>query len=501
MSAPDSPAKAGTGIPGLDDVLGGGLPRSYSYVLQGTPGTGKTTIGLQFLLFGHSQGETGLYLSLSETDQELRESAASHGWPLDGIAVHEVALPRDLEIAADTTLFHPAEIELGETMASIVRTIERVNPSRVVIDSLSEIRLLTQNPLRYRRQLLALKDFLAKRQCTALLLDDAAGDSFDMHLQTIAHGVIRLEQLAPIYGAERRRLLVQKLRGVRFRGGYHDYRILTGGVEIYPRLVAAEHFRTLSKQVISSGISTLDEILGGGLERGTTALVLGPAGTGKSAIVAQYATNVASRGDHAVMFTFDEGIATLTTRAEALGMPLKPLVESERVRIRQIDPAELSPGEFTHQVRQSVEREKARLIVIDSLSGYYNAMPEERLLSVQLHELFTYLRQQDVVVLLTLPQHGFVGPTVDASIDVSYLADTVLLLRYFEVAGEIRKAISVVKKRSGRHDSSIRELSMDGRGLRVGPALKGFQGILTGTTTFTGAYGKLFEERDDRPKL
>ena len=498
MTAREPPAAAQTGISGLDDVLGGGLPRNHAYVLQGSPGTGKTTVGLQFLLFGMAQGETGLHVSLSETEQELRLAAASHGWSLDGIAVHEVSPPTELEAEADSTLFHPAEIELGETMDSIFREIERTNPSRVVIDSLSEIRLLSQNPLRYRHKLLALKQFLSGRRCTALLLDDNAADNFDMHLQTIAHGVIRLEQSAPIYGAERRRLSILKLRGVRFRGGYHDFKIETGGFAVFPRLVPAEHRRTLSKQVISSGLPGLDEVMGGGIDRGTTALIMGPAGTGKSALVAQCATTVAGEGEHVMMFIFDEGLGTLFKRTEALGIPLRRHVDAGLIRIHQIDSAELSPGEFSHLIRRSVEENDARMIVIDSLSGYYNAMPEERLLSVHLHELFTYLRQQDVVVLLTLPQHGFIGPNVDAAVDVSYLADTVVLLRYFEVEGEVRKAISVVKRRSGAHESSIRELAMDRGGIRVGPTLKGFQGILSGTPLYTGAYGSLFKERNGR---
>ena len=442
-----------------------------------------------------AQGETGLHVTLSETADELIDVAASHRWSLEGLALHEVTTPEQREPESDSTLFHPAEVELGQSTNSIFREIERVKPSRVVIDSLSEIRLLSQSALRYRRQLLVLKQFLSNRGCTALLLDDASSDDFDLHLQTISHGVLRLEQLAPSFGAERRRLSILKLRGVRFRGGYHDFKIETGGVSVFPRLVAAEHFRSLSGEVISSGLPSLDEILGGGLDRGTTALIMGPAGTGKSAVVAQYACAAAERGERVVLFTFDEGVGTLFARTEALGIPLKRNVENGMVRVRQIDPAELSPGEFAHVVRESVEDDNARLIAIDSLSGYYNAMPDERLLTVQLHELFSYLRQQDVVVLLTLPQHGFVGPNIEAPVDVSYLADTVLLMRYFEHEGEIRKAISVVKKRSGPHESTIRELAMDRGGLRVGPALRGFQGILSETPLYTGVATALLTDR------
>jgi circadian clock protein KaiC len=495
MSAKAPTPKAATGVSGFDDILGGGLPRNHIYMVQGSPGTGKTTIGLQFLLTGLAQGETGLHVTLSESADELREVAASHGWSLEGLRLHEVTPPEQREPESDSTLFHPAEIELGQSTDSIFREIERVKPSRVVIDSLSEIRLLSQSALRYRRQLLSLKQFLASHRCTALLLDDASSEDFDLHLQTVSHGVVRLEQLAPSFGAERRRLSIPKLRGVRFRGGYHDFRIETGGVSVFPRLVAAEHFKPLSREVISSGLPSLDEILGGGIDRGTTALIMGPAGTGKSAIVAQYASAAASRGERVVMFTFDEGVGTLFARTEALGISLKRHVDSGVVRVRQIDPAELSPGEFAHGIRRSVEQDGSRLIIIDSLSGYYNAMPDERLLTVQLHELFSYLRQQDVVVLLTLPQHGFVGPNIDAQVDVSYLADTVLLMRYFEHEGEIRKAISVVKKRSGAHESTIRELAMDRSGLRVGPALRGFQGILSGTPLYTGVATALLEDR------
>ena len=486
---------AQTGVFGLDDILCGGLPRNHIYVIEGTPGAGKTTLGLQFLLAGKAAGETCLYVSLSETRQEIQAVADSHGWVLDGIEIHELVPSQDLTAEADTTLFHPAEIELGETTGSILAEINRVDPSRLVIDSLSEVRLLSQNPLRYRRQIVGLKQFLASRRCTALLLNDGSEEG-DQHLQTVSHGIVRLEHVAPLYGADRRRLRVTKLRAVRFREGFHDFRIETGGIVVFPRLIAAEHQSEFVRETVSSGLAGLDALLGGGLNRGTTALITGPAGTGKSAIVAQYAAAAAGRGENVVMFTFDEGPGTLFARTEALGIPLRRHVQGGRVRVKQIDPAELSPGEFTHQVRRALDEEGARMIVIDSLSGYYSAMPEERLLSVQLHELFSFLRQRGTVVLITLPQHGFVGSGVEAHIDVSYLADTVVLLRYFEIAGEVRKAISVIKKRSGRHESFIRQLAMDGQGLRIGPPLRDFQGVLTGLPTYSGSSGDLLRDRE-----
>ncbi|HYX22150.1 MAG TPA: ATPase domain-containing protein, partial [Thermoanaerobaculia bacterium] len=478
------------------DVLGGGLPRERLYVVQGAPGTGKTTIGLQFLLAGLARGERCLYVTLSESVDELRASSRSHGWSLDGIQMHEVLPPEDPGSEADNTLFHPAEIELSETTGTVLEAIDRINPQRLVVDSLSEIRLLSQSPLRYRRQILALKQFLSGRRCTTLFLDEVSEHETDVHLQTISHGVVRLEQLAPIYGVERRHLRILKLRGVRFRGGFHDFKIETGGVCVFPRLIAAEHQRPPTPGVISSGLKELDALLGGGVDRGTTTLVMGPAGTGKSLVVAQYAAAAAGRGEPVMMLTFDEGLETLFQRTDAMGIPLRRHVESGTIVVRQIDPAQLSPGEFTHILRRAVERDGARVVVIDSLSGYFNAMPEERFLTVQLHELFTFLRQHGVVVLLTLPQHGFVGPNIGAPIEVSYLADTVVVLRYFESGGAVRKAISVLKKRSGRHETTVRELMLDARGLRVGPVLENVRGVLSGSPSFTGDDATLMKDRD-----
>jgi circadian clock protein KaiC len=490
-------ARVKTGITGLDDVLGGGLPVNRMYLIQGDPGVGKTTIGLEFLLAGAALGERGLYVTLSETAEELSAVAEAHGWNLDTLTVHEVMPDGALLLAEDdSTLFQPAEIELGETTRAILREIERTGASRVVIDSLSEIRLLSQSPLRYRRQILALKHFFAGKHITVLLLDDGTSEAGDIHLQSIAHGVIRVEQLAPLYGAERRRLRVVKLRGVKFRGGFHDMKIETGRVVVFPRLVAGEHHAEFDIEPASSGVGALDDLLGGGLDRGTTNLIMGPAGTGKSAIAAQFAAAAAGRGEPVYIFTFEEGLGTLFKRTELLGIPLRAHVDSGRAVVQQVNPAELSPGEFAAFVRSRVERDGARMIVIDSINGYFSSMPEENFLMLQLHELFSYLRQLGVVVILTLAQHGLVGQ-MESPIDLSFLADTVVLLRYFEAAGEIRKAISVPKKRSGVHEPSIRELLMGRGGIRLGPPLSDFRGILIGAPEYHGAAARVPARMDD----
>lgn len=482
-------SKGTTGVPGLDDVLAGGFPPGHLYLVEGDPGVGKTTLGMQFLMAGASGGKKQLYITLSETANELRGVAESHGWDLSGIEIHEVIPSADIVEGDDNTLFHPSEVELGETTRAFLREVERINPSRIVIDSLSEVRLLAQTALRYRRQILAFKQVFAERGCTVLLLDDRSEEPGDMHVESIAHGILDLEQLAPLYGSERRRLRVKKLRGVRFRGGYHDMKIETGGLVVFPRLVAAEfNEHRLSTDVLSSGIVGLDRMLGGGLEHGTTTLILGPAGTGKSAIASVYAAAVGVGGHNAALFHFEEGLGTLKQRTTALGIPLTEQIEKGRVRIQHVDPAEMSPGEFSHLVRRAVEQDSARLVVIDSLNGYYASMPEENFLTLHLHELFSYLRHKGVVVLTTMAQHGFAG-VVGAPVDLSFLADTVLLLRFFERDGEIRKAISVPKKRAGRHETSIRELALDERGIFVGAPIRDFQGILAGTPHYLGGTG------------
>jgi circadian clock protein KaiC len=470
-----------TGVPGLDDVLAGGLTGSRVYLVQGDPGVGKTTLGLRFLLEGARLGESSLYLTLSETKVELEAVARSHGWDLTAIDVSEFAASEGLEANDESTLFHPSEVELGEATKALLTRVEETKPKRVVIDSLSEIRLLAQNPLRYRRQILGLKHFFAGRDCTVLLLDDKHADSADMQLMTLAHGVLLLEQLAPLYGAERRRIRVSKFRGVKYRGGYHDFTIRTGGIIVYPRLVASEHRAPFMPKQIPSGIEAIDSLLGGGIDRGTSTLIMGPAGAGKSALAVQYSIAAAMRGENAELFIFDESLGTLYARTAAIGMKLVEHVESGRVHIHQVDPAEIPPGEFVHRIREAVEQRKVSVVVIDSLNGYLNAMPEERFLTIQMHELLTYLGQKGVATILVVAQHGLVGSNMLSPIDVSYLADSVILLRYYELAGRLRKAISVVKKRSGPHERTIRPFAMGSDGISVGAPLTEFRGVMSGT--------------------
>jgi len=457
------------------------------YLYEGRPGSGKTTMALQFLLEGARGGERVLYISLSETNRELSLVARRHGWSLQGVDIFELVPPETtLDPDRELTVFHPAEMELSETTGLIFKEVERINPTRVVLDSLSELRLLAQNPLRYRRQVLALKHFFTNRNCTVILLDDLSSSQDDLQLHSIAHGVVMLEQLAIDYGAERRRLRVIKMRGIRFRGGYHDFTIEVGGVRIFPRLVAAEHHASFVGELTPSGNAELDQLLGGGLERGTNALLIGSAGVGKSSVALTYAIAAAERGERAVYFAFDEGRGTLEARARTLGLPLERHLESGLIRFQQIDPAELSPGEFAANVRKSVEEDHVRIIIIDSLNGYLNAMPDERFLILQMHELLTYLAQQGVLTILVLAQHGLVGP-METPLDISYLSDAVLMLRYFEVGGTVRRALSVVKKRSGHHEHTIREFRLSSKGITLGPPLKNFSGVFSGTPHYIGA--------------
>lgn len=482
----DELPRISTGSAGLDDILGGGVDANRLYLYEGRPGTGKTTIALQFLLEGVRQGERVLYITLSETQRELRLVASRHGWNLDQVDVFELVPPETaLDPERELTVFHPAEMELTETTKLIFDEVERLNPSRVVLDSLSELRLLAQSPLRYRRQVLALKHFFARRQCTVILLDDLSSQENDLQLHSITHGVVMLEQLAIDYGAERRRLRVIKMRGVQFRGGYHDFTIEKGGLAIYPRLVAAEYKHSPLGEPASSGNRRLDQLLGGGLERGTNALLLGAAGVGKSSLALSFAIAAANRRERSVFFAFDEGRATVEARARTMGLPLQGALESGLIRFQQIDPAEMSPGQFAANVRRSVEVDGASVIVIDSLNGYLNAMPDERFLILQMHELLSYLGQRGVLTILVLAQHGLVGP-METPLDLSYLSDSVLMLRYFEVGGTVRRALSVVKKRSGHHENTIREFRLSGRGIDVGPPIKQFSGIFTGTPHYSG---------------
>jgi circadian clock protein KaiC len=484
---------ASTGIQGLDDVLRGGLPRNRMYLVQGDPGSGKTTMGLQFLLEGQRRGEPGMYISLSETREEIVAVARSHGWSLDGVHLLELtAAEQQLSLEAENTLFEPSEVELRELMERLLSQIERVRPARVVLDSLSEMRLVSQTALRYRRQVLTLKQFFSGRQCTVLMLDDRTTTDDDRQLQSLAHGVLSLESRILEYGSERRRVRIVKLRGVQPRGGYHELAIVTGGLRVFPRLVAAEHRPDLERGAIGSGVRELDQLLGGGIDRGTATLVMGPAGSGKSTLALRLAMAALERGERATLFAFDERVDTMLARLEGLKINLRTHLQSGRATLRQIDPAEMGPGEFTAVVRESVEA-GARTVVIDSLNGYLNAMPEERMLALQLHELLSYLGHLGVTTIMVMAQHGVTGQLV-APVDVSYMADTVILLRFFEAEGKVRKAISVVKKRSGPHEETIREYGLGAPyGVRIGQPLTGFRGVLTGAPVFEGAASNLFE--------
>ena len=472
---------AATGAAGLDDVLGGGLTPNRLYLLEGMPGSGKTTLAFQFLMEGVRRGESVLYVTLSETQEEIAAVAASHGWTLDGIAVREL-VPSEESLAPGEqyTIFHPSEVELSDTTRKILDDVEKLKPARIVFDSLSELRLLAGNPLRYRRQILALKQFFAGRRCTVLLLDDLTAAEHDLQVQSIAHGAILLEHAMPAFGPPRRRLSVTKYRGRDFRAGYHDYAIRRGGLEVYPRLIAAEHRSGSSRERLASGIAGLDRLIGGGLERGTSTLMQGAAGTGKSTIAALFCATAAERGEASALFIFDESANTLFSRLDGLGIPLRKHVDAGLVAVQQIDPAEFSPGELVHAVRTAVEMQKARIVVIDSLNGYLNAMPDEKFLIIQLHELLTYLGQRGVASMLVAAQHGLMGAHMHAPVDASYLADTVILLRYFEAEGEVRQAISVVKMRGGEHERTIREFTMRGGRVSVGEPLREYQGVLTG---------------------
>jgi circadian clock protein KaiC len=486
-----APERASTGIAGLDEILNGGLPTNHLYLVDGEPGTGKTTLALQFLLAGRERGERGLYVTLSESPAELREVAASHGWTTEGIDIFELANQDDGALDEGYTIFHPAEVELQQTMDAVLAAVERSDPSLVVFDSLSEMRLLAHDPLRFRRQILALKQFFAGRRCTVLLLDDRTAPSGDLQIHSLAHGVVRLEHVALEYGSERRRLQVTKLRGLRFRGGYHDFRILTGGIAVYPRILSGVQPRMVPPRTLASGSTELDSLLGGGLQEGTSLLLTGAAGTGKSVLATQYACAAVGRGERVRFFLFDERLSTFTLRGDSLEMDLREPLADGRLRLQQVEPTEFSPGEFANQVVRAVEDDGVQLIVIDSINGYLQSMPEERLLAVQVHELLSFLANHGVTTIMTLVQRGIFGSPVDVAAEVSYLADNVILLRYFEVHGAVRQAISVVKKRSGDHERTIRECRVGRGGMQVGDPLHEFQGVLTGVPSYTGSSGPL----------
>ena len=469
-----------TGVAGLDDILHGGLPSGQMYLVEGNPGTGKTTIALQFILEGARLGEQTLYVTLSESKRELEVAAASHGWSLAGVEIVEF-VPEEAALNAEDsyTVFHPNEVELASTIKKLIEEIERVNARRVVLDSLSELRLLAVEPVKYRRQLLALKRYFAGRGMTTLLLDDKSGNGDDVQLQSIAHGVVRLQKHPRTYGITRRQIEVIKVRGSAFREGLHDYNIDAAGLHVYPRLVASEHAATFEEELLPGGSAELDSMFGGGVDRGSSTLVVGPTGVGKSSVVMQYLVSAASRGERAVLYTFDESVRTARARAASLGLQIEQQIADGRLQLVQVDPAELSPGEFVSQIRQAVDDDHARVIVIDSLNGFLHAMAGEADLPLQLHELLTFLGSRGVATFLVMTQHGFLGETRTQA-DVSYLADNVLLMRYFEAQGTVRRAFSVIKKRSGAHETAIRELRLSSSGVHIGEPLTQYRGLLSG---------------------
>jgi circadian clock protein KaiC len=483
--------KAATGIRGLDDILAGGFAQGHLFLLEGQPGTGKTTMSIRFLMEGAARGERGLYITLSETEHELREGARSHGWDLgENIAIHEV-VPSESLLDPDEqqSLLYSSELELGETTQRILRMVEASQATRVVLDSLSEIRLLAQSSLRYRRQLLALKHYFARQGATVLVLDDLTSESDDKTVHSIAHAVVQLQELAPDYGSERRRLRVLKYRGQHFRGGYHDFSIRTGDLQVYPRLVALEHRSGFNRRVSTSGIARLDSLLGGGIEQGSSTLLIGPTGTGKTTFALQFVKAATQRGEKAALFIFDEERDLLAQRMRALGIDLDAMEQKGVLHIEQVDAAEMSPGEFAHRVRQVMATESLRTVVIDSLNGYQAAMPEEKALILHVHELLQYLNRQGANTFLTVAQHGLVGD-MKTPVDVTYLADTVILLRYFEAVGQVRRAVSVIKKRTGSHEDTIREYRFTDSGPELGEPVAGFQGVLRGVPNFVGTSGQ-----------
>ena len=493
--ANDRPERISTGCAGLDDILRGGFDRDRIYLIEGKPGSGKTTIAMQFLIEGAKQGEPGLYVTLSESRRELLAVAESHGWSLDGIDIFELTPEGTIDVEESYTIFHPAEVELQQTVDRVLKSIEERNPKRVVFDSLSEMRLLAREALRFRRQILALKQFFDVRDCTTLLLDDKTAPENDLQLHSIVHGVIALEHVALEYGAERRRLKVTKVRGIVFRGGYHDFRIVRGGLQVYPRVLQEPERIRPARDRLLTGSKPLDDLLGGGITCGTSALITGAAGTGKSVLCSQFAIEELKEGGKVLFYLFDERLSTFHMRSETLGMSMVKQRESGQLILRQVEPTELSPGEFANQVVEAVEKEKISLLIIDSINGYMQSMPEERLLPIQIHELLSFLANKGVTCVMTLVQHGIFGNPVGEAADVSYLADTVVLLRYFEVAGSVRQAISVVKKRSGNHERMIRECRVQKGGLFVGEPLREFQGVLTGVPEYTGGVDPLLAER------
>jgi circadian clock protein KaiC len=489
MPTPERPAhpQCATGVPGLDDVLYGGLPRDRLYLVDGNPGVGKTTLALQFLLEGVRRGEKCLYVTLSETKVELDSVADSHGWSLDGVSIIELSeIEQTLTAKSKNSLFQPAEVELNNLSTLLLERIAELQPSRLVLDSLSEMRLLAQNALRYRRQILTFKQRFSHLRCTVLLLDDRSAIGPDVQVQSIVHGMLSLFVRPLKFGINRRYLSVTKLRGARFIEGNHDYVINRGGIKLFPRLVAAEYPVAFREDTLSTGNPGLDALVGGGLDAGTSNLLMGPAGSGKSTVASVFVDAAAARGEKVIFFAFDENIHTLIRRARAMGLDFKTHMDAGVLTIQQIDPAEIAPGELANKIVECVEKQGTRMIVLDSLNGYVNAMPQEDYINLHLHELLSFLNQRGVVTIMTLAQQGLIG-AMGVPVDVSYLADTVILTRYFEAGGAVRKAISIIKKRSGAHESTIRELEMTQSGIRIGDALSDFEGVLTGVPTFVGS--------------
>lgn len=491
-----------SGVPGLDDVLLGGFIREGFYLVQGDPGSGKTTVALQYVRSRIQAGESCLYITLTESSRDLDNAARSHNWSLEGIEFCDLTMSAaNLVGVPESSIFHPAETELGETTQAIFAAVEKAKPKHVVFDGLSEMRLLSGNPLIYRRQMLALKEFFAQRHTTVLLLDDRSSAFGDIQPESLVSGNIVLERTLPQYGRARRRMYATKVRGANFRGGYHDYDIIQGGVIVHPRLVAAEHHERFQREIYSSGIPNLDLMLDGGLTTGSTTLMLGPAGVGKSTVAMQFAVNAMKAGQKAAVYMFDEVLDTLVERVEKLCLSkeggLRAYMAEGLLHAQQVDPAEMSPGAFAFEVRRAVEA-GTKVIIIDSLNGYLNAMPEERFLTTHLHEMFSYLNQKGVLTIMVVAQHGMiVGGGAAGDVDVSYLADSVLLYRYFEAQGSIKQAISVFKKRTGAHERTLREMKISSDGLHVGDPLREFRGIMTGVPRYEGRAKMLPEELDE----
>ena len=498
MDGPSSVETQSTGVKGLDRILKGGLPKNRLYLIEGNPGTGKTTLGLQYLLEGASKGEACLYVTLSESKEELTSAAKSHGWSLEGLNILDLAdAGQGLDEDSQYTVFHPSEVELDQTTRTVMKEIERMKPNRVVFDSLSEMRMLAADPLRFRRQILALKQYFMRCDCTVLMLDDRTSDSPDRQLESIAHGVISLDYTPNEYGRQRKSLRVVKMRGLAFQSGEHDFNIETGGLVVFPRLIVEQNeLGDITSTPLLSNEENLDELVGG-LHYGTSTIVLGPAGVGKSTLTLMYVIAAAERGERSAIYIFDEGPLTLFARAASLGLELKRYVDQGLVNVRQIQIAELTPGEFAHMVSEEVEKNDARIIIIDSVNGYLMATPQEKFLVMQFHDLLDYLNRKGVISIMIVGQFGLIGP-MSTPIDLSYLADTVILMRYFESGGVIRQAVSLLKKRAGKHERTIREYRIDHGGIQLSEPLTDFQGVLTGVPVFKGDPSKLMNPSDKR---